>query len=521
MQTEGWPAQQIDNAASRFVQTYQQLNATSIIGDGSDPVSAAAGFVSVGSTIAGAAGVVGSLVSAASSGSVPKALNSIMGLVVAAAPAAAAAGAVSFGVGAAIVAGAAIVEGVLSQLFGSPPQPEGSVGNCAYYGNSGPPTITDNYVWSWPAGGIVSGGPGNGAWRRFPDPAVPTNSGWFAPYTMPGQVSEVGATQTWMWSGSPQGHVDQWYACFTIPTDDGKRPIDQACYEQGSSVYHHLECEISLANGAGSALAAFQIAFFAAWKANREYGLNGLVQRPDWEVLQQTLILWNNAHSSSQKITIQPSNEAPLGATVGCPSSITPYVSILLGQSAAKMSGSFLLPNGGASLNIGPIKTQVDGTESGIFKLRSPSKTSGLAIVGGAIAVVAVAAGGFSLWAFLTGQAQSEAWKKLGRTIWDEAAKSGEPLVSANPLKGAKLLGAGEAAEDRKRSSLKVQSLLFPKSEFTVAQAKAWARAHKFKAAKVEGQGEYHRIRQFSPARSTVLRTINFGDSGVKAVVAR
>ena len=83
---------------------------------------------------------------------------------------------------------------------------------------------------------------------------------------------------------------------------------------------------------------------------------------------------------------------------------------------------------------------------------------------------IVLAAGGYSLWAYFTGQAQSEAWKRLGHTIWDQSAKSGEHLVAANPLKGAKLLGAGEAAEEAPKKSLKVQSLLFPKSEFTVAQ---------------------------------------------------
>jgi hypothetical protein len=68
---------------------------------------------------------------------------------------------------------------------------------------------------------------------------------------------------------------------------------------------------------------------------------------------------------------------------------------------------------------------------------------------------------------------------------------------------------------------MKVQSLLFPKDRFTVAQSRAWAKAHHYKASKVEGNGEYHRVRQFSPAKATVLRTIPFGDSGIRAVVAR
>ena len=170
-------------------------------------------------------------------------------------------------------------------------------------------------------------------------------------------------------------------------------------------------------------------------------------------------------------------------------------------------------------VNSGPAGGQTGGWNPHIGNHPSMGAAAKTVLWIGGTAVVL--AGSYSLWAFLSGQAQSEAWKRLGHTIWDQSAKSGEHLVAANPLKGAKLLGAGEAAEEAPKKSLKVQSLLFPKSEFTVAQSRAWARAHQFKAAKVEGHGEYHRIRQFSPARSTVLRTIPFGDSGIKAVVAR
>ncbi|HXB28129.1 MAG TPA: hypothetical protein VNV25_25590 [Gemmatimonadaceae bacterium] len=172
-------------------------------------------------------------------------------------------------------------------------------------------------------------------------------------------------------------------------------------------------------------------------------------------------------------------------------------------------------------VNSGPPGGQISGWDPHIGN-HPPSKTSGLAIVGGAIAVVAVAAGGFSLWAYLTGQAQSEAWKKLGRTVWDEAAKSGEPLVSANPLKGAKLLGAGEAAEEPKRSGhSRPQSLLFPRDRFTKREALAWSRSHGFKASKADPTANYWRVRQFSPAKGTVVATIPFGSGGIKATIAR
>ena len=432
MQNEGWGAQDIDNAANSFVQTYNQLNQGNILGSGGDPVAAAAGLVSVGSTIAGAASTVVGLASAASSGSVPKALNAVMGMVAAAVPLAAAAGAFSFGVGAAIVVGLEIVSAALSGLFGSPTPPEGSVGNCAYYGSSGPPTIVDNYVWSWPAGGIVGGGPGNGAWRRFPDPSNSNDSGWFTTYQATG-VLDLGAyTQTWWWTAGSEGHTDLWYACFTLPQDSGKRPIDQACYSNGASVYHHLECETVLAaavaqdGSPAAALATFQLALFAALKANWEYGLNGLTQRPDWEVLQQTLILWNNAHSASQTIAIQPSNSAPLGAIAACPSAITPYASILLGQSSAKMGGSFMMPNGGAKLSVGPIKTAVEGNETvgwgpgsilfGVARASSSTASTTKTVAIGAAAIT----GASLLAAFLYARHNRTTTRAVLKTAWQK-----------------------------------------------------------------------------------------------------
>jgi hypothetical protein len=434
MQNEGWGAQQIDNAANSFVQTYNQLNQGNIIGSGTDPVSAAAGLVSVGNTIAGAASTVAGLATAVASGSVPKELNAVMGLVAAAVPAAVAAGAISFGVGAAIVIGAEIVTSALTDLLGSSPQPEGNVGGCAYYGTSGPPTIVDNYVWSWPAGGVVSAGPGNAAWRRFPSLTTVQDTIWFLPYTLslyPPAPAPV--TQTWQWTAGQNNATDQWYACYTMPTDAGKRPIDQLSYSNGASVYHHLECEAALASAVpkdgspAAALAAFQLAFFAAWKANAEYGLNGLQQRPDWEVLQQTLILWNNAHSSSQTVNI-PS--APTSALVGdgsssCPSTITPYASILLGQSFAKMGGSFLRPGGIAVLNAGPVKSQVDGTENisaliaGAMATHNgsekPASASKNIAIGSAVAV-----GAGLLGAFLYARHKRTTTKAVLKTAWQK-----------------------------------------------------------------------------------------------------
>lgn len=70
-----------------------------------------------------------------------------------------------------------------------------------------------------------------------------------------------------------------------------------------------------------------------------------------------------------------------------------------------------------------------------------------------------------------------------------------------------------------RRSRSQVQSLLFARDEYTVAQAKRWAAEHGYKHGKVDVTDEYVRLRQASPDAFSRLRTVSFGHSGIKAVV--
>ena len=68
--------------------------------------------------------------------------------------------------------------------------------------------------------------------------------------------------------------------------------------------------------------------------------------------------------------------------------------------------------------------------------------------------------------------------------------------------------------------SSKIQSLLFPKDEWsTAAAARRWAKQHGFKASKTHITTNYIRIRQRPPSEFTTFRTIELGKSGVKAVI--
>jgi hypothetical protein len=64
-----------------------------------------------------------------------------------------------------------------------------------------------------------------------------------------------------------------------------------------------------------------------------------------------------------------------------------------------------------------------------------------------------------------------------------------------------------------------VQSLLFPRSKFTVSQASEWAGEHGFKVPTADVTGQTIRLRQLSPDDFKRLRTQAFGHTGIKAVI--
>lgn len=64
-----------------------------------------------------------------------------------------------------------------------------------------------------------------------------------------------------------------------------------------------------------------------------------------------------------------------------------------------------------------------------------------------------------------------------------------------------------------------VQSLLFPRDRFTVAQAREWATRHKWKADDVDVKPEWIHLRQEDPSRFARVRTVMMGGSGVEGRV--
>jgi hypothetical protein len=63
-----------------------------------------------------------------------------------------------------------------------------------------------------------------------------------------------------------------------------------------------------------------------------------------------------------------------------------------------------------------------------------------------------------------------------------------------------------------------VQSVLIPRSKYTLAQARAWLKGHKFRAGKVDITDTYYRFRQREPGKFKRFRTKSLS-GGVKLIL--
>jgi hypothetical protein len=424
LQSEGQNPDQIGYAALSFVSCYQQFPLVNPQGQVGDAVSAAAAFTLGNHSYGAAVGQVADLVSAIVQGGNPnQVFQAFTGTLMSTAGLAVAAGSVSFGVGAAIIAGIDIIATIIG--FNNPPQPVAMVGSCQVYGNT-KPTIVDGYTWSW--GNPTTVGPSDKAyWRTFPSPTDPNASGWFTPFSF----TNIFSNQiSWNWTFGTIHHTDVVSTCFTIPTEIGKRPIEQISSEPpqggGPTVYRHLEAEgflaqQVLANSPNDTMANFQLAYFAAWKANREYGLNGLQQRSDGAVLAQLVQTWNRGHNGAP-VTISPSTDSPIFWGAAQPSSITPYVAILLNAQAGQIPGTDA--NGAVTINgFAPRLVPIVRVGGGNILRGGTSSGGGNAL--GSIAIgtataVGVTAVGLAVYSYATKQK----FTRVVGTLWNDT-KSG------------------------------------------------------------------------------------------------
>lgn len=69
------------------------------------------------------------------------------------------------------------------------------------------------------------------------------------------------------------------------------------------------------------------------------------------------------------------------------------------------------------------------------------------------------------------------------------------------------------------RKPSEVQSVLIPTDSFTLRQARKWIDEHGFLDEGADETERYYRFRQLDPDKRHGYRTIEFGDSGIKAII--
>ena len=373
------------------------------------------------------------------------------------------------GVGAAIAVGIGVLASLIGTMFNTPP-PVATVGACNL--NYKPTLeIPGAFVWSRDAKAVQSG-PSTAnysAWRRFPNP----NAGPFdadAWWYMPGGFA-LGANGT-QWRGN------EWHAC--INSNETKRPIDQACYENGQNVFTQIECDSNaaapiaqLSDGGGAipqniggiplpptSYSAEQVAF----------ALPGGVLR-GLEVQPRVRLQWARApgrlagaHAGRALLecgltnrataTKSPSPRSPPPAT---PSHTGPATRRRTCRCCSVICRTTDRPFSSPTarrpdVECSPVLASCTSTLDPSAAQRASEVCSAAYWEASARRAAAQAPSRSSptrqpsspsqpVRRFLAlrlpeaGQAQSEAWQRLGREIWDQGAKSGGQLVAANPLK--------------------------------------------------------------------------------------
>lgn len=308
LQARGTPAlndaiSRITSAKTAFVTSFSDLSSRGIAQFGDDPVAAAKSFVMAGSTISGAVSTIGSLVSTVEHGSPVEVVQAFTGTLLGAAVAT---GAVTAGVGAAVVGAVSIVLDLLSSagLFSPPPEPVKDFTVGGYW------AVAVNRQGDHDRT-LAQVAPRSVDWRRFPEPSDPADRAFFTPifYSQSSGEYEPMAyaqahKQVWhnlyfgRTSGSPVTHtpVQGMFPDYDRAAQSaGAKAIGDSALGDSSRVPAELR--------AGS---DFQKGFFSAWKANQAYALNGLKPQDDAACLVHFLNLWNASHAGDKQVTLDP-----------------------------------------------------------------------------------------------------------------------------------------------------------------------------------------------------------------------
>lgn len=385
---------------STFTSAYTSLiapaNGFGLASDPGSALDAAKQLTIVGQTALGAVTTVSGLIHDLSSETPQQIMQSFTGGLVALAVGA---GAVSAGIGAAIMVGVGALLDVMGKagLFGAPVgvQLQGCPG--AYY--DPPPTMAVGCVAGYCDPNIVQVSPASTLWRSFPKPGDSTDAPWFSPLT----EARLGSWKNveWWWPSSNSAYA----------TGGLGRPIDAAFPNYNWVERGAASQGISFSSSPFLAGSRFMKGFAAAWRANAEYALNGLKPSDDTSVLLQFLRFWNRAHGGPT-FTMYQGGQGSYAESL-----VTSVVGHITGGGEdAKMLSS----DGGLLVNIGDLKQAVAAPSNEYHgTLVSSSTPSGLS-TGGKVAVGASLVGG----AALVGSAiYAYAKKEALSTVWSEIFK--------------------------------------------------------------------------------------------------
>lgn len=472
LSAEGADQPTIAAAQNTFTTAWNNLSTTFGM-DADSALTGAQQYTFAASTLTGAVSTVQGLVGGARSMATPagalSAINMFTGSMVGIAVAA---GAASAGVGAVIVAAVAIAGEVLQSILGEP----AGVEVC--------PGVSCNPAPKWVIQCVCCYGnaysPGQNGWRPFP-----TDSAWFTQgATAILKDGYTGETTAVVYGQENTNPNFPW-------------PIQQLFPEYMSVVYVVPS----------AALFPFHSAFVAAWKANKEYALNGQKCQDDETVLQHTVLLWNRAHSNSSTVMLGPTTPGYMGSIVQ--NAISKASSAL--QKINSISGNSFV------INTGPQKTFAV-TLPEVLTLHIPkaptapassTTSAGKTAVGVTAAAVSTVTLTAIVWSLATGKAWDWAFGQAWEEIKDVFDKGG-PATFLGELRESNPVG--------ERSGSATQTLLFSRRKYTTGSAKAWARAHGYHSGKVDVTSNYIRLRQQDPSRFSRLRTVTFSKD-IKAVI--
>ena len=409
---EGAGPDKILGAQLSFTDAFQNLSLAGVeeqLGD------TAAQFTLIGHTAAGALTTVEGLVSAVQTGSPLVIAQSFSGTLISAASAL---GLVSAGVGAAIVGAVGAVL-ALMQNFWSPSNPPGQEIQPGCFSGNASPAFNVGYLLFQPYSGPGRIDPTSKQWRRFPEPS--THPGWF---TLPAGGPTGGITSDGGWAGG------NFYVCYS--NDLGNPANNWRGIDLAFSDYRYLECEQNLLSTNpfyidNPSLADFMRSFFAAWKANKEYALNGIIPQPTEQVLLHALRLWNNGHDNSLTIPLVAA-QGFLPALEGvCPSDLVPSINYYVEAALSASPEKTLVSADGGSLllNIGPPKVPNRiALQPGFQTPAQLSQSAAGSGVGNKLLVGAALAGGATVagigaYAYL----KHMAFSKAAEHFWKEVTK--------------------------------------------------------------------------------------------------